>query len=380
MSATQGLDRILNAAVSQGASDIHLSTNRAPLMRIDGALTDIPGFLEPLTAQWLDTTLQATMGPAQQDAYAETGEVDLAYDIGGEARFRVSVFRQLGGVAAALRFVPAAVSTLASLGIPPIAKSMALKPRGLVLCTGPTGSGKSTTLAAMVDVVNRECPLHIITIEDPVEYIHTSDRALIHQRELGRDTPTFASALRHILREDPDVILIGELRDPESISVALTAAETGHLVLSTLHTQGAAKSIDRIIDSFPAHQQNQIRIQLADTLQGVISQTLLPRSQRAGRVLATEVLVHTSAVANLIREGEVQQLYSSMQAGSSLGMHTLDQSLAELVASGQVSRQVARGYAVDPQAMDQVRVRMDDLDAESWTHHAGEQAYARRAF
>ncbi|WP_084635228.1 type IV pilus twitching motility protein PilT [Propionicicella superfundia] len=380
MTAAEGLDRILVSAITREASDVHLSSGAPPLMRLVGALTGVPEFPEPVPAQWLESALLAIMSPAQRQTYEEIGEVDLAYTLGTGARFRVNIFRQLGGVAAALRLVPSAVSTLQSLGIPAIARDLALKPRGLVLCTGPTGSGKSTTLAAMVDVVNRECPLHIITIEDPIEYLHTSRRALIHQRELGRDTPSFASAMRHILRQDPDVILIGELRDPESISTALTAAETGHLVLSTLHTQGAAKSIDRIIDSFPAYQQNQVRAQLADTLQGVISQTLLPRAQVAGRVLATEVLVHTPAVANLIREGEVAQLYSAMQAGSSLGMHTLDQSLAGLVAGGLVSRQVAQGVAVDPQGLDLVRVQVQDLDAESWTHHADQQAYARRVY
>lgn len=374
------LNRILFSAVRYDASDIHLSSGAAPLMRLDGALVGMDDFPDALVGEWLEGALLAVMAQGQRETYAEIGEVDLAYDLGPGVRFRVNVFRQLGGVAAAMRLVPSAVSTLESLGIPAIARELALRPRGLVLCTGPTGSGKSTTLAAMVDVVNRECPLHIITIEDPIEYLHSSKQALIHQRELGRDTPTFASAMRHILRQDPDVILIGELRDPESISTALTAAETGHLVLSTLHTQGAAKSIDRIIDSFPAHQQNQVRSQLADALQGVISQTLLPRAQNAGRVLATEVLVHTPAVANLIREGEVAQLYSAMQAGSSLGMHTLDQSLAGLVANGLISRQVAQSTAVDPVALENIRVQVQDFDAESWTHHADEHTYAKRVY
>jgi twitching motility protein PilT len=339
----------------------------------------VPEYRDALSAAWLESSLLAIMTGTQREAYRGEGEIDLAHTIAGVGRFRVNVFRQVGGVAAALRLVPHAVRTLAELGIPPVARELALRPRGLVLVTGPTGSGKSTTLAAMVDIINRETPSHIITIEDPIEYVHTSKRSLVHQREIGTDTPSFADALRHILRQDPDVVLIGELRDPESIAIALTAAETGQLVLGTLHTQGAAKTIDRIIDTFPAHQQSQVRAQLGDTLQGVVSQTLLPRAQTSGRVLASEVLVHTPAVANLVREGQVPQLYSVMQSSSSLGMHTLDQSLSELVAAGLVSRQVAEGYLVDPRALDKVRVRPQDLDADAWAQHAAVQQPARRA-
>ena len=371
------LDRLLATAVQARASDVHLSADHPPLMRLDGALIGVPGYSDQLSGAWLETALLAIMGPELRDLYKVESEVDLAHSVPGIGRFRVNVFHQIGGVAAALRLVPEQVKTLAELGIPPVARELALRPRGLVLVTGPTGSGKSTTLAAMVDVVNREVPAHIITVEDPIEYIHTSKRSLIHQREIGSDTPSFADALRHILRQDPDVVLIGELRDPESISIALTAAETGQLVLGTLHTQGAAKTIDRIIDTFPARQQSQVRSQLGDTLQGVVSQTLLPRAQSGGRVLATEVLVHTPAVANLIREGQVQQLYSVMQSSSPLGMHTLDQSLVELVASGTVSRQVEQGFVVDPRALDNVRVRPQDLDADAWSQHAAMQQRAR---
>jgi twitching motility protein PilT len=373
------LDRLLRAAVACRASDVHLSADAPPLMRLDGALVGVPEYRDPLSAAWLESSLLAIMTGTQREAYRGEGEIDLAHTIAGVGRFRVNVFRQVGGVAAALRLVPHAVRTLAELGIPPVARQLALRPRGLVLVTGPTGSGKSTTLAAMVDIINRETPSHIITIEDPIEYVHTSKRSLVHQREIGTDTPSFADALRHILRQDPDVVLIGELRDPESIGIALTAAETGQLVLGTLHTQGAAKTIDRIIDTFPAHQQSQVRAQLGDTLQGVVSQTLLPRAQTSGRVLASEVLVHTPAVANLVREGQVPQLYSVMQSSSSLGMHTLDQSLSELVAAGLVSRQVAEGYLVDPRALDKVRVRPQDLDADAWAQHAAVQQPARRA-
>ncbi len=363
------LDLLLIAAAGSRASDVHFTEGAAALMRVDGDLTLIPGHSQPLSGTWLEAAMRGVMNPHQQRTFEAENEVDLAYAIPGTGRFRVNIFRQLGRLAGAFRLIPNAIRTLDELSMPPVARELALKPRGLVLVTGPTGSGKSTTLAAMVDEVNRSLPVHIITIEDPIEYLHTSRRALIHQREIGEDTASFAEALRRILRQDPDVILIGELRDQESISVALTAAETGHLVLGTLHTQGAAKSIDRIIDTFPARQQNQIRSQLGDTLQGVISQTLLPYAQLEGRVPATEILVHTPAVANLIREGQVEQLYSVMQAGVSLGMHTLDMSLRDLVASGKVTKQVAQQYAVDPSTLEGVRVRADDLDAQEWLLH-----------
>lgn len=360
------LDLLLIAAATARASDVHLTEGTAALMRVNGDLMPIPGYAQPLSGAWLDAAAHSVMNPHQQQTFAAENEVDLAYAVPGTGRFRVNIFRQLGRLAGAFRLIPDAIRSLDELSIPSVARELALKPRGLVLVTGPTGSGKSTTLAAMVDTVNRALPVHIITIEDPVEYLHTSHRALIHQREIGEDTASFAEALRRVLRQDPDVILIGELRDQESISAALTAAETGHLVLGTLHTQGAAKSIDRIIDTFPAHQQNQVRSQLGDTLQGVISQTLLPHAQWDGRVPATEILVHTPAVANLIREGQVEQLYSVMQAGVSLGMHTLDMSLRELVASGKVTKQIAQQYAVDPATLEGVRVRADDLDAQEW--------------
>jgi twitching motility protein PilT len=240
---------------------------------------------------------------------------------------------------------------MASLGLPEAAAELALRPQGLVLVTGPSGSGKSTTLAAMIDLVNRQRAGHIVCLEDPIEYLHQSRRCLVHQREIGTDSRSFSSALRHALRQDPDVVMIGELRDSDSIAIALTAAETGRLVLGTLHTQGAAKSIDRIIDSFPSGQQNQVRAQLGETLQGVISQVLLPRSDASGRVLATEVLVHTDAVANLIRAGQVPQLQTVMQTSSQLRMHTLDQSLQSLVRRGFVDRDVAREYVSDQTAL-----------------------------
>ncbi|HYP72929.1 MAG TPA: type IV pilus twitching motility protein PilT, partial [Microbacterium sp.] len=339
---------LLAVAQRAGASDVHLTANHVPLMRVDGDLADMPGHLEPTTASWLENALGGILTRDQSSEFMQHGEVDLSITVPNVARFRVNVFRQLGAVAVALRFIPDRIKSFSELGVPQVAAELVTKPRGLVLVTGPTGSGKSTTLASMIDVVNQTKPAHIVTVEDPVEFQHTSKRALIHQREIGSDTASFSEALRRVLRQDPDIILIGELRDPESISTALTAAETGHLVLSTLHTQSAAKSINRIVDAFPSDQQNQVRTQLGDTLRGIITQTLLPRAQNGGRVIATEVLVNTPAIANLIREGEVSQIYSMLQAGGAIGMHTLDQDLKRLVESGTISLGLAREIAEDP--------------------------------
>lgn len=361
------------------ASDVHITAGAPPLFRVDGDLVPVPGYPDALSEEWVERTAFALMGDGQRQEFLEHGEVDLAHATAGIGRFRTNVYRQLGSIAIALRYIPDRVYSLEELGAPAIARDLALRPRGLVLLTGPTGSGKSTTLTAMVDIVNQLVPAHIITIEDPIEFHHQSKRALIHQREVGRDTNSFAEALRRVLRQDPDVVLIGELRDPQSISTALSAAETGHLVLSTLHTQGAAKSINRIIDVFPADQQHQIRTQLGDTLQGIISQTLLPLAQTNGRTIATEVLINTPAVANMIREGQVAQIYSAMQAGSELGMHTLDQDLRRLVSDGTIARNVAMDFAVDPKSLDGVYVRPRELDAEEWAHHAGEWRQADAA-
>lgn len=377
MADLSGLDAILVEAVASHASDIHLSAGAPPLQRIDSELVPMVGFPASLSDEWLVRSLAAIMSPVQQAAFAESCEVDLSYSVAGTGRFRVNVFRQMSRLAAAFRPIPTVIPSLEELGVPEVTHSLAMLPRGLVLVTGPTGSGKSTTLAAMVEAINSERSVHIITIEDPVEFVHRSKRSLIHQREVGSDTRSFGEALRRVLRQDPDVILIGEMRDAETMQVALTAAETGHLVLATLHTQGAAKSINRIVDSFPAFQQNQVRTQLGDTLQGVVSQTLVPRLSGTGRVVATEVLIHTPAVANLVREGQVSQLYSVLQTGSALGMHTLDQSLASLVKSGVVGRTVARELLEDPRGLDNVLVensegveksisRAQDQEGASW--------------
>lgn len=367
------LTDLLRIGARSGASDVHITADAPPLMRVDGDLVEIPRHPEVLTEDWVRAAAFELMNEGQRGDFEVHHEVDLAHAAEGIGRFRVNVFRQLGAIAMALRFIPDRVFTLEELGAPAIARDLALRPRGLVLLTGPTGSGKSTTLTAMVDIINSTRPVHIVTIEDPIEFHHTSRRALIHQREVGSDTNSFAEALRRVLRQDPDVILVGELRDPESIMTALSAAETGHLVLSTLHTQGAGKSVNRIVDVFPADQQHQIRSQLGDTLQGIISQTLLPRAQSNGRTIATEVLTNTPAVANLIREGQVAQLYTAMQAGATDGMHTLDQDLRRLVGEGAVSAAVARTFATDPASLDGVHVRPADLDAESWSHYAVDQ-------
>jgi twitching motility protein PilT len=255
----------------------------------------------------------------------------------GLARFRVNLYQQRESLGAAFRLIPYEIKPLEQLGVPPVVANFAGLPRGLVLVTGPTGSGKSTTLAAIIDLANRTRADHIMTVEDPIEFLHRHKRALVNQREVGEDTHSFAAALKHVLRQDPDIILVGEMRDLETISVALTAAETGHLVFATLHTQDAAQTIDRVIDVFPAHQQAQVRTQLAGALQGVVSQTLCKRADAPGRVVATEVLVATPAVRNLVREGKTHQIYSAMQAGAQQGMHTLDQHLAELVKAGRIS-------------------------------------------
>lgn len=368
------LQALLAVAGRSRASDVHLTANHPPQMRVDGDLETVPGYESPTTTNWLESAVGGILSNDQVAEFRRSGEVDLSITVPDVARFRVNVFRQLGQVAVALRFIPDRIKSFDELGVPQVAAELVMKPRGLVLVTGPTGSGKSTTLASMIDVVNRTKPAHIVTVEDPVEFQHSNKRALIHQREIGSDTASFSEALRRVLRQDPDIILIGELRDPESISTALTAAETGHLVMSTLHTQSAAKSINRIVDAFPSDQQNQVRTQLGDTLRGIITQTLLPKAQSEGRVIATEVLVNTPAIANLIREGEVSQIYSMLQAGGSLGMHTLDQDLQRLVANGSISLALAKEIAEDPRVFDDTRVRPVDYDAEAWTMHASERS------
>ncbi|MGL5828955.1 MAG: type IV pilus twitching motility protein PilT [Angustibacter sp.] len=273
----------------------------------------------------------------QREKFETELELDFAYSLPGRARFRVNIYQQREALGAAFRLIPVEIKALEKLGIPPAVSNFANLPRGMVLVTGPTGSGKSTTLAGIIDLANRTRHEHIMTVEDPIEFLHRHKNCLVNQREVGEDTKSFSNALKHALRQDPDIILVGEMRDLETISVALTAAETGHLVFATLHTQDAAQTIDRVIDVFPAEQQQQVRVQLAGAIQGVVCQTLCKTRDGRGRVVATEVLVATPAVRNLIREGKTHQIYSAMQAGAKHGMHTMDQHLADLVRTNQIT-------------------------------------------
>jgi twitching motility protein PilT len=330
----------LNEVLLQGASDLHLTTGAAPMIRIDGGLRPIEG--APIWSRdRVAHALLSILTPQQRETFESQLELDLAYTVSLNARFRVNLYQQRGAIGGAFRLIPTEIKELAALGIPAVVNRFATLPRGLVLVTGPTGSGKSTTLAALVDLVNSTRSDHIVTIEDPIEFLHTNKKSLVNQREVGSDTHSFANGLKHVLRQDPDVILIGELRDLETISVALTAAETGHLVFATLHTQSASQTIDRVIDVFPPHQQGQVRAQLAATLQGVVCQTLVKRATGGGRAVATEVMMATPAIANLIREAKTYQIPSAMQAGRGLGMHTMDQHLAELVNSGTITHSAA---------------------------------------
>jgi twitching motility protein PilT len=329
----------LTIMLERGASDLHITTGAKPMIRMSGSLLALDDF-PVLTPPVIQRVMYAIITQAQREKFEEVLELDFAYSLPGRARFRVNLFRQRDSVGAAFRVIPFEIKSLESLGIPPSVANFAGLPRGFVLVTGPTGSGKSTTLAALVDLANRTRHDHIMTVEDPIEFLHKHKSCLINQREVGEDTWSFTNALKHVLRQDPDIILVGEMRDLETISVALTAAETGHLVFATLHTQDAAQTIDRIIDVFPPHQQQQVRSQLAMALQGVVCQTLAKTADGHGRVVATEVLVVTPAVRNLIREGKSHQIYSVMQAGAAHGMHTLDQHLADLVRTRRITYEV----------------------------------------
>jgi len=324
------IDALLERMVARNASDLHVTVGTPPAMRVHGALEryqDVPALSPEDTHQMLYRILSTE----QQKLLEINRQIDFAHSIPGLARFRVNVFFQRGTLGAAFRLIPADIKTLEELGIPTALHALTEKPRGLVLVTGPTGSGKSTTLAALIDEINRKRSEHILTIEDPVEFVHRHKRCIVNQREIGPDASSFAEALRAALREDPDVILLGEMRDLETISTAITAAETGHLVFATLHTQSAPSTVDRIIDAFPAAQQEQVRVQLAATLQGICTQTLLPTPGGTGRVPALEILFPDDAVRNLIRQGKVEQVYSVMQTGTAKGMQTMEQSLADLV-------------------------------------------------
>ena len=334
------IDEMLRVMVEKEASDLHLRVPSPPTIRVDGHLMPLDGF-SGLTPQDVADALTSITTEPQRDTFHEELELDLAYSIHGVARFRVNASLQRGTINLAFRQIPVRIPTIDELGLPDVCKTLVLNRKGLVLVTGPTGSGKSTTLAAMIDHLNKSDTRNVITIEDPIEYLHSNDKCIIAQRELGGDTKSFASALKHVLRQDPDVVLVGEMRDLESISTAITAAETGHLVLSTLHTPNAPQTIDRIIDVFPPYQQTQIRTQLALALEGVLSQILLPRANGGGRVAVFEVMLATDAIRNLIREGRTEQIPTYIQTSGQYGMNTMDQHLEDLSRSGVITLEEA---------------------------------------
>jgi twitching motility protein PilT len=339
--------------VELGGSDLHITTNSPPQVRVDGDIRPLP--TEPLTAVETKQIVYSALTDGQKRRFEDTQELDFAFGVRGLARFRCNVFSQRGAVSAAYRLIPETIRSFAELGLPVAVQQLAERPRGLVLVTGATGSGKSTTLAAMIDKINVERRQHILTIEDPVEFIHEHKNCIVNQREVHTDTQGFGPALRAALREDPDVVLIGELRDLETTEAALRIAETGHLTFGTLHTNSASQTINRIIDIFPASQQDHIRVQLSLVLEGVVSQTLLPRANGAGRVLACEVMIPNPAIRNLIRENKLHQIYSAMQTGQEKqGMQTLNQSLASLVLTKQISLELALATAKPKEELQQM--------------------------
>lgn len=330
---------LVNLGTKKGASDIHITSGIPPTYRINGKLLPIGDTI--LTPEDTENLILQSLSDYQMEVLREKGEVDFSYSSPGVGRYRVNAYRQRGTYGMALRIIPLNIPTTESLGLPPVINDLARLPRGLILVTGPTGSGKSTTLASMIDQINKERNCHILTLEDPLEYLHKHHKAMVNQREIGSDSLSFANALRAALREDPDVILVGEMRDLETISIAITAAETGHLVLSTLHTNGAAKTVDRVIDVFPPHQQQQVRVQLASVIQAIVSQQLLPRGDGKGRVAALEIMVATPAIRNLIRENKNYQIDTAIQTGANLRMQTMDSALINLYRRGIITKEVA---------------------------------------
>ena len=354
---------VLNRMVEVRASDVHLSPGFAPAVRVRGKITPLDDY-PALTPQDTREIVYSILNDSQRKQFENNLQLDLAYAIPGVARFRVNVFFQRGAISAAFRHIPEEILSLESLGLPQILEEFCRKPRGFVLVTGPTGSGKSTSLASMIDLINSEREEHILTIEDPIEFLHKHKKCIVNQREVGSDATDFSSALKSALREDPDVILVGEMRDLETISTALTAAETGHLVFATLHTQSTAQTVDRIIDVFPPHQQQQVRMQLSIALQGIVTQQLLPTSDGSGRVCATEVLVPSPAIRNLIREGKTHQIYSALQTSGSVGMQTMDAHLAQLVRMGKISPQIAMARASVPEELKRLLGPMPGMAAQ----------------
>ena len=358
------IEEILELTVQKKASDLHISSYLPPVLRIDGELirTNLP----VLSPEDVETLLFPILTNEQRRTLEQTWELDFGYGLHGIGRFRVNIYKDKGNYAAAFRTVNSTPPTFESLGLPEVVKTVSNRPRGLILVTGPTGSGKSTTLAAMIDYINSTRTEHILTMEDPIEFVHTSKKTIVHQRELGQDTRSMANALRSALREDPDVILVGEMRDLETIGLALTAAETGHLVMGTLHTSSAAQTIDRVVDVFPEGQQQQIRLQLSNSLIAVFSQTLLQKLSddgvtKKGRIMAQEIMLVTGAIANLIREQKTAQIYSALQTGTSIGMQTLDMALRDLVLNKKVDIQDALAKSHHP---DELK-RMLGLEAEA---------------
>lgn len=344
---------LLQVVVAREASDLHLTAGTSPVIRLHGHLVRLDEY-PVLDGSTIRQMVYSILTQRQREKFEQNLELDLSHSIPGVARFRVNVYFQKDNLGAAFRLIPATIRSASELGLPQQILEFAKMPRGLVLITGPTGQGKTTTLATLIDQINSEREVHIVTVEDPIEFVHEHKRSIVNQREVGVDTQSFANALRHVLRQDPDVILVGEMRDLETIQIALTAAETGHLVFATLHTQDAAQTVDRIIDVFSPHQQEQVRVQLAASLQGIVTQQLLPLSNGVGRAVAAEVLIATPAVRNLIREGKTHQMHSTMQAGAKFGMQTMDQALADLVKLGKISFEIAQERAHDPQVVRQL--------------------------
>lgn len=354
VSSPLSIQSFLEYVVQRGATDLHISSESPPLMRIDGQLTPLP--VPPLSANEAKNLCYSLLTDSQRHRFEEENELDFSFGIRGLSRFRGNLFLQKGAVGGAFRLIPYEVRGLADLGLPPVVADLTKLPRGLVLVTGPTGSGKSTTLASMIDKINRERHEHIVTIEDPIEFVHEHRKCLVNQREVYADTHGFSEALRHVLRQDPDIVLVGEMRDLETVTSALTVAETGHLVLSSLHTNSAVQTINRIIDIFPSDQQPQIRAQLSLILQGVVSQQLIPRLDGRGRVLAVEVMIPNAAIRNLIREQKVHQIYSQLQVGQiKFGMQTMSQSLVDLYQRRLISYDEAIGHATE---LDEVRAML----------------------
>src|SRR5438105_4427490 len=344
------VQELLSKVLDMDGSDLHITAGARPTIRLHGDLKPLEEYpkLEP---EQLRRMIYSILPQRHRERLEQDLELDTSFSLPGKARFRVNVYFQRDAISAAFRLIPFVIRSVEQLGLPPQVEDFARLPRGLVLVTGPTGSGKSTSLAALIDVINQEKDVHIMTVEDPIEYLHSHKRAVVNQREVGADTHSFGNALKHVLRQDPDVILVGEMRDLETIQTAITAAETGHLVFATLHTQDAPQTIDRVIDAFPPYQQQQVRVQLSTTLQGVATQQLIQTWDGQGRVVAAEVMVATPAIRNLIREAKVHQIYSAIQAGGRYGMQTMDHALARLVATGKISVDMALQRCHDVQEL-----------------------------